>query len=101
MSEKCQLCKGAFSDDAVACPGGGWACKACVVKALILLKRIEAGESVEIRKVNGEWPFVGAAFGLVEFYNMKLNLALRNTFPEAAAAWNAQARDAEKERGGE
>jgi hypothetical protein len=58
--------------------------------ALALLKRVESGESVEIRKRDGEWPNVHVypdGMAVVGRYGVKDGFAGKDV-PEAAEKWN-------------
>ena len=79
---------------------GKTVCGGCICKAIAILKRVESGESCEVRKVGGEWPDVkqwngrndeGGYDSEVAFESVPYDSAktvIEATFPEAAAGWN-------------
>lgn len=115
MSEKCQLCGSEISTVGIeamtvtvtdtlhlmrrclgtSCPIGAMPWVDAVMfdriqSALALLKRVESGESVEVRKRDGEWPSkvlrLSSGYTIIE--NSKHQTWRGGSVPVAAAAWN-------------
>ena len=72
-------------------PGFGTHCNRCAMKALSLLKRVEAQEAVVIEQRNGVFPIMRVNNDRTVSVWFADGLAVYDTLFEAAAAWNGAA----------